>query len=77
MHYYDPTNEINVKKRGDFFVDDTSTGVTGNTVFEDKTILEQLTNDEQVHAQVLFVMGHKLALDKCCYYLMVFARDMV
>ena len=77
MYYYDPTNKITFKKRGDFFVDDTSTGVTGNTIFEDKTILEQLAHDEQVHTHVLYAMGHKLALDKCCYYLMVFARDMV
>ena len=75
MHYYDPTNDISVKKRGDFFVDDTSTGVTGNAIFKDKTILEQLAHDEQVHAHILYVMGHKLALDKCCYCIMVFARD--
>ena len=75
MHYHDPSNDIQVKKRGDFFVDDTSTGVTENRLFGNNTILDQLAHDEQVHAHVLYAMGHRLALDKCCYYLMLFVRD--
>ena len=75
MHYYDPDHEHDVKKRGDFFVDDTSTGVTQNTVFPNNNILDQLAHDEQVHPHVLYAIGHKLALDKCNYYLVIFKRD--
>lgn len=75
MHHYDPDQKNQVKKHGDFFVDDTSTGITQNTVFYDNSILDQLAHDEQVHSHILFAMGHNLALDKCRYYLVLFKRD--
>ena len=75
MHYYDPDHKHDVKRRGDFFVDDTSTGVTQNTLFPNNNILDQLAHDEQVHSHVLYAMGHKLELDKCNYYLVTFKRD--
>ena len=75
MKFLDPSGDTNVKKRGDFFVDDTSTGVTLNTVFKNFTILQQLAHDEQIHAHILFAMGYKLALDKCSYYILTFVRD--
>ena len=39
------------------------------------SILKQLEHDQQKHAYVLFAMGHKLALDKCSFYLVEFIRD--
>ena len=75
MKFLDPSGTIYVKIRGDFFVGDTATGVTLNTVFLNFTILQQLAHDKQIHAHFLFTMGHKLALDKCSYYILTFVRD--
>ena len=50
-------------------MDDTVTGVTLNTLNENqKDILEQLNCIEQLHSDILFSLGHKLAIDKCSYY---------
>ena len=42
MHFHDPTHQLSIRKRGDFFLDDTATGITINTVHPDKNILQQL-----------------------------------
>ena len=44
-------------------------------MFQNKNIFDQLKHDEQKHAHILFAMGHKLALDKCSYYILHFVRD--
>ena len=67
--------KIYVNKCGDFFVDDTATGVTENNVRNCKTILEELANLEQTHAYLMYGGGHKIAFDKCTFYLVEFTRD--
>ena len=66
---------IIVVKKGDFFINDTATGVTENCVRNGNTVLMQLKNDEQLHAFLLFAAGHRLALHKCSFYLVEFTRD--
>ena len=46
IEYSDPANEYSITKRGDFFVDDTATGVTMNRVLKNNNIFEQLRHDE-------------------------------
>ena len=75
MQYTDPTRQIQISKIGDFFVDDTSTAVTEETIPKHSTILKELGNTEQKHAFYLFTLGHKIAFDKCKYYLAEFIRD--
>ena len=70
MEFSDLSNEYSITKRGDFFIDDTATGITMNRMFKNNNIFEQLKHDEQKHAHILFAMGHKLALDKCSYYIL-------
>ena len=74
MHFTNPRGTIRVDKNGDWFVDDTALGVTSN-IMKEVSILKQLEHDQQKHAYVLFAMGHKLALDKCSFYLVEFIRD--
>ena len=68
MQFVDPTGNIEVKKCGDFFVDDTATGVSANHISDGKTTLEHLRKDEQKHALLLYATGHMLALYKCLFY---------
>ena len=68
MSFQDPTGEIKVQKCGDFFVDDTATGVSENNIKDGKSALEHLQKDEQKHALLLFATGHMLALYKCLFY---------
>ena len=72
MTFSDPTGTISVNKRGDFFVDDTATGVSENNIHDGKTVLQHLEKDEQKHALLLFATGHMLALYKCLFYYSVF-----
>ena len=74
MKFISSDGHIIVEKNGDFFVDDTSTGVTNNCVKGGNTVLEQLKEDEQWHAYALFSAGHRLALHKCSFYLVEFRR---
>ena len=74
MKFVSKDGKIVICKKGDFFVDDTSTGVTGNCLFLRNTVLQQLQHDEQWHAFALYSAGHKLALHKCSYYLIEFKR---
>ena len=64
MKFVDPTGDVIVEKNGDFFVDDTATGVTENKISDDKIVLEHLQKDEQKHTFLLFASGHLLALFK-------------
>ena len=75
MRYISPDKKIIINKNGDLFVDDTALGVTEGTVLEGRTVLEQLQKDEQKHALLLFAAGHRLALQKCCYYLSGYKRE--
>jgi len=72
MKFVDPTNEIEVKKNSDLFVDDTATGVSANQIKDGKSALEHLQVDEQKHADLLFSTGHLLALYKCLFYYFTF-----
>ena len=74
MLFQDPDKKITVKKNGDMFVDDTAIGVTENVKTCD-TVLEQLEHDQQKHGFYMYAEGHKLAFDKCHYYLVDFIRD--
>ena len=74
MRFISSEGHIIVEKNGDFFVDDTSTGVTANCVKGSATVLEQLMEDEQWHAYALFSAGHRLALHKCSFYIVEFQR---
>lgn len=72
MTFTDPTGEISVNKRDDFFVDDTATGVSENNITDNQTVLQHLEHDGQKHALLLFATGHMLALYKCLFYYSVF-----
>ena len=75
MLFYDPTGSVKVRKQGDYFVDDTATGVTLNTLRQDqRDIFQQLQFIEQLHSDILFSMGHKLAIDKCSFYAADYCR---
>jgi len=75
MYFHDPTYSLKVRKQGDYFVDDTATGVTLNTLRNDqKTIFDQLNFIEQLHSDILFSLDHKLALDKCSFYAADYTR---
>ena len=75
MLFNDPSYSIKVKKQGDYFVDDTATGVTINTLRQDqKDLFDQLNFIEQLHSDILFSLGHKLAIDKCSFYAADYVR---
>ena len=38
-------------------------------------LIEQLKDDQQKHALLLFASGHKLAFDKCSFYWIKFIRE--
>ena len=63
-----------VEKKNDMFVDDTASGVTEDCVFGDKTVVEQLEEDEQLHASLMFSAGHRLASQKCLWYIVKYKR---
>ena len=76
MEFQDPDDTIKVKRNGDVFVDDTALGVTINCKKEHNTnALEQLKEDQQKHALLLYASGHKLAFDKCSFYWIRFIRE--
>ena len=78
MSFSDPTYRIKVRKQGDYFVDDTATGVTLNTIKSDQQdIFAQLQSIEQLHSDVLYSMGHKLAIDKCSFYAADYQRGKI
>ena len=74
MRFQSFDGKIIVVKKGDFFIDDTATGVTADCVQDGNTVLMQLKNDEQLHAFLLFAAGHRLALHKCSFYLVSYER---
>ena len=75
MLFNDPTYSIKVRKQGDYFVDDTATGVTLNTLKNDqRDIFGQVNYIEQLHSDILFSLGHKLAIDKCSFYAADYVR---
>lgn len=69
MSFHDPTYSLKVKKQGDYFVDDTATRVTLNTLKQDQQdVFDQLRFIEQLHCDVLCSLGHKLAIDNYSFY---------
>ena len=74
MTFEDPERIVKVSKVADYFVDDTSTGGNLDAIPDNRTPLEHLHDTEQAHAHILFAAGHKLALDKCSYYVADFKR---
>lgn len=56
------------------FVDDTASGVTENCVGKNKNVIQQLQEDEQLHASLLFSAGHRLASQKCLWYVVKYKR---
>ena len=75
VYYYDPSGDNEVRKCGDYFIDDTATAVTMNTVEAGRTIFDQAQHDEQVHAHTLNAMGHLMKNAKSSYYIMHHVRD--
>ena len=58
MRFTDPTGNIDIRRNGDFFVDDLDIGVTEEAVEDvNKTALQCLEEDEQVHSLVLNAEG--------------------
>ena len=78
MYFHDPTYSIKICKQGDYFIDDTATGVIINTLKADqRDIFEQLQFIEQLHSGILFSLGYKLAIDKCSFYTADFQRGKI
>ena len=75
MSFSDPQKILHVKRTGDHFVDDRANGTNASAIQTDLTVLEQLQQDEQFHAHVLFSLGHKLAIDKCKFHFVTFQRS--
>ena len=76
MRFKDPTNEIDIKRNGDFFVDDLDIGVNEDAILDKtKTTLQCLQEDEQIHSLVLNGIGHCLNPIKTSYYDVVYKRD--
>ena len=75
MEFSDPTGSINIKRNGDFFVDDLDIGVTEDAVkVEGKSTLQCLEEDEQVHSLVLNAVGGKLNPIKTSFYDIAYKR---
>ena len=74
MHFHSFDGHLEVKKKNDLFVDDTASGVTKNCIQPGNTVATQLAKDEQLHASLLFSAGHKLASQKCAWYLVSYRR---
>ena len=74
MHFFDPQQRLHVRRTGDHFVDDCANGTNKNTITNELTVLQQLQKDEQFHAHALCVLAHKLAINKCRFYLATFQR---
>ena len=75
MYYHDPCWTNEVKKCGDYFIDDTATAVTANTLHGSNDIFQQAQHDEQVHAYTLNSMGHRIENAKSGYYILHLVRD--
>ena len=77
MYFFDPSKSLHVRRTGDHFVDDRANGTNLSAMTSDISLLQQLQHDEQFHAHVLFSLGHKLAIDKCKFYIATFQRDSI
>ena len=78
MKFESPSKTLSVKRTGDFFVHDRANGTTENCVHTsqmDIALLQQFQRDEQIYAYTLFSLGHKLALDKCKFYIANYKWD--
>ena len=76
MVFLDPTNTIEIKRNGDFFVDDLDIGVTADAIKDkSKSTATCLQEDEKIHSLVLNGIGHCLNPIKTSYYDLVFKRD--
>ena len=75
MKFTDPYNTVCVVKVADFFMDDTATGTNATAIPPGDSVLEHLRQTEQLHADLLYVSGHRLALDKCAYYVIHYKRQ--
>ena len=76
MLYSDPAGEIEVRRNGDIFVDDLDIGVTQSAIkVPNKTPIECLQEDEQMHALLLSSEGHGLNPLKCSFYYVGYKRD--
>ena len=73
MTFENPSRKIKIDKCGDVF--DTSIGITENNIPEEPNALTELSHSEQTHAFALYSAGHKIAFDKCYFYLVDFERD--
>ena len=74
MKFVSFDNNVEVNKKNDMFVDDTASGVTENCITNGKSLTQQLQADEQLHASLLFSAGHRLASQKCSWYLARYKR---
>ena len=68
MKFADPTNNIEIHRNGDFFVDDLDIGVNEDAILDkSKSTLQCLQEDEQIHSLVLNGIGHCLNPIKTSY----------
>ena len=77
MYYHDPCWQNEVRKCGDYVIDDTATAVTENTLQGNNNIFQQAQHDEQVHAHTLNSMGHRIENAKSGYYILHLVRDKI
>lgn len=75
MEFTDPMGDINIRRNGDFFVDDLDIGVTEDAIkVEGKSPLKCLEEDEQVHSLVFNALGEKLNPIKTSFYDIAYKR---
>ena len=75
MEFSDPTGSMNIRRNGDFFVDDLDIGVTEDAIKNsNKTTLQCLEEDEQIHSLVLNAEGGKLNPIKTSFYDIAYKR---
>ena len=77
VYYHDPCGGNEVRKCSDYFIDDTATAITQNTLQGDNDIFQQAQHDEQTHAYTLNAMGHRIENAKSGYYILHFVRDKI
>ena len=76
MKFTDPSQSIEIKRNGDFFVDDLDIGVTEDAIEDkSKSTATCLQEDEQIHSLVLNGIGHCLNPIKMSYYDIKYRRE--
>ena len=76
MRFSDPTNTIEIKRNGSFFVNDLDIGVTKDAILEKSlSKLECLQSDKQIYSLLLNGIEYCLDPIKMSYYYIRYKRD--